>query len=283
MTKIALITDTNSSLPKEVAEHYGITQIPILIQFGEETYITGTNIDDRKVFQLIDERKVLPTTAAPAPAAFEQAFQNAFESGADEVLCICCSSKVSATYNSALMAASEFPDKDISVVDSLQLTLAEGFQVLGAADAIAAGATKKEALEIIEEIRKHTFVFGALPTLKYLALGGRMGKLAAGFADTIEIKPILTMQDGKLELLEKIRTWKKAKQRLVDLAQKSVQGVEIRKIGLTHVDNQDGVLSLFDGLKEALSITSEPLISEFTPGLSVHSGSGFIGYVLVTS
>jgi DegV family protein with EDD domain len=282
MSKIAFITDTNSSLPIEVAAKYDIVQIPIHIQFGEETYITGVNIDDRKLFDLIDERKILPTTAAPAPSAFEKAFQTAFDNGAEEIICVCCSSQVSATFNAAQIAANEFPGKGISVVDSLQLTLAEGFQVLGAAEAVHNGATREEALAIIDDIRSKTHVFAALPTLKYLAMGGRMGKLAASLGNTMEIKPILTMNEGKLELLEKIRTLRKAKQRLVELAKESAQDKKIKQVGLLHVNNPEGVLSLYEGLKEVLSFESDPLIGDFTPGLSVHSGAGFIGFVLIT-
>ena len=283
MKNIAIITDTNSSIPNEIASQFSITKIPILIQFGEESYTTGVDIDDGKLFEMIDDRNVLPTTAAPSPAAFQQAFQKAFQEGAEGIICVCCSSKVSATYNAALLAAEEFPGKDISVVDSLQLTLGEGFQVLGAAEAIADGASQQEALQVIEDIRIKTHVYAALPTLKYLAMGGRMGKLAAGLADTISIKPILTIQDGKLELLEKIRTWGKARKRLVQLAEECTEELEIKKIGLPHVNNPEGAALLFEDLKEVLSITQEPLISEFSPGLSVHSGAGFIGYVIVTS
>ncbi len=117
MKNIAIITDTNSSIPNEIASQFSITKIPILIQFGEESYTTGVDIDDGKLFEMIDDRNVLPTTAAPSPAAFQQAFQKAFQEGAEGIICVCCSSKVSATYNAALLAAEEFPGKDISVVD----------------------------------------------------------------------------------------------------------------------------------------------------------------------
>ena len=282
MSKIALITDTNSSLPVDISKKYDIVQIPIHIQFGEETYITGETIDDRKLFELIDERKVLPTTAAPSPGAFEAAYRDAFEKGADEVICVCCSSVVSATFTAAKMATEAFPEGKVSVVDSLMLSLAEGFQVLTAAEAIENGASRDEALAMIEGLRGKTHVFAALPTLKYLAMGGRMGKLAAGLADTMEIKPILTMQEGKLDLLEKIRTLRKAKQRLLDLARESTAGSNIIKIGLIHVNNEQAAVDLFESLKEVLPISIEPIIGEFTPGLSVHAGSGVIGFVLVT-
>jgi len=283
MARTAIITDTNASLPGDIIEKFDIIEVPIHIQFGDESYITGLDIDDEKLFKMIDERNILPTTAAPSPAAFQKAYQTGIDKGADRIICICCSSKVSATYQAAEMAKEYFPDQDITVVDSLQLSLGEGFQVIGAAEAAANGASKTEILNEIERIRIHTHVYGALPTLKYLAMGGRMGKLAAGLGNTLEVKPILTTVDGKLDLLEKIRTWRKAKKRLVDLGVACSAGKKIERIGLVHVNNEEGVQEFFVTLKKELSIDLEPVISEFTPGLSVHTGSGVIAFALVAS
>ena len=282
MPKIALITDTNASLPPEMITKYQIIQVPIHIQFGDESYITGVDIDDAKLFEMVDARQIFPTTAAPPPAAFQTAYQEAFDKGAEAIICICCSSEVSATFNAAQMAKEHFPEKDIAVVDSRQLSLAEGYQVIVAAEALSGGAGKDEVLSLIEDVQGRIHVYAALPTLKYLAMGGRMGKLAAGLADTMNIKPILSANDGKLDLLEKIRTWRKAKKRLVELAVESTGGAMIEKVGMIHVNNQEGVMALFEMLQEALPISAEPLFAEFTPGLSVHTGSGVIGFVIVT-
>ena len=281
MKKIILVTDTNASLPKEIIEKYQIIEVPIHIQFSEETYVTGETIDDLKLFNLIDERKIIPTTAAPSPSAFERAYQTAIERGAEHIICICCSGEVSATYNSAVMAKESFPTVDIHVVDSRGLSLAEGFQVIAAAEGIEAGNGLPEIIKSIDNVRDQMIVYAALPTLKYLAMGGRMGKLAAGLGNTLEIKPILTLQDGKLDLLEKVRTWRKAKQRLVDLAVENAQDAVIERVGLIHVNNEAGVLALYDELKDALNITEDPLLTEFTPGLSVHTGSGVIAFAMV--
>ncbi len=282
MSKIALVTDTNSSLPSNLVEKHHIITVPIHIQFGEETYITGQDIDDEKLFKLIDAKKTLPTTAAPSPSSFQKAFKNAFDDGADQIICVCCSSKVSATYNAALMAAETFPEKEISVVDSLQLCLAEGFQVLHATKAAASGMNKDDILAQLEDLRDRIHVYAALPTLKYLAMGGRVGKLAAGFGDTLEIKPILTSQDGKLDLLEKVRTWRKARERLIELARESVAGKTVEEIGLIHVNNLNGVEHLGEMLSEIFPLPENPIIAEFTPGLSVHTGTGVIGFVIIT-
>lgn len=281
MPKTVIVTDTNSSLSKAVCESLGIIQVPIHIMFGNETYLTGEDIGDEKLFKMIDEQQALPTTAAPSPNAFQKAFQQALDQGADQIVCICCSSKVSATYDAAKMAAGEFPGKEILVIDSLQLTLAEGFQVLKAAEMAAEGASLDEIEAAIEELKPRLHVYGALPTLKYLAMGGRMGKMAAGLADTLNIKPILTAKEGKLDLLEKVRTWRKARKRLVELAVEAAKNSAIKQIGMFHVNNVDGTLELYKDLAKTLPVPEDYTLEEFTPGLSVHAGSGVIGYVLV--
>lgn len=282
MTKIAIITDSDSSLPTNLAAKYNILQIPITVQFGEESFITGVNLDDARLFELIDARQTLPTTAAPSPNAFVKAFQQAFDEGAEQILCICVSSKISATYQAALNATEILPGKDITVIDSLNLCMAQGFIVLAAVEAAAHGASKEEILGIIQDLQPRIHVYAALPTLKYLAMGGRMGKLAASVANTLNIKPILTSRDGKLELLEKVRTLRKAEERLIELARECSDGKRIERIALIHVNNKNGVQALYAKLKSALQIDVEPIIADFTPGLSVHAGSGVIGFVLVT-
>ena len=113
MKNIAIITDTDSSLPVEVADQHGIRQVPITIHFGDESYTTGVDMDDARVFQEIERHQCLPTTAAPSPSAFSLAYETAFMAGADAVVCVCVSSKISATYNAALAACENFPGRRI--------------------------------------------------------------------------------------------------------------------------------------------------------------------------
>ena len=282
MTKISIITDTDSSLPPEIAMQYNITQVPITIHFGESTYTTGVDINDAILFEIIDQAKKLPTTSAPPPAAFEKAYQSAFDNGFDSIICICVSSRVSATYQAALTAREQFPEKDITVIDSMNLSLAQGLIVLTAAKAAQESETKDVILEKIEHVKNRLHVFAALPTLKYLAMSGRIGKLAAGLADTLDIKPILSVQEGKLDLLEKVRTMKKAQKRLIELAVESVNNKKIVQIGMVHVNNEIGAKELYQDLCAVLPCPTNPIFAEFTPGLSVHAGAGVIGYVLLT-
>ena len=281
MKKFAIITDTDSSLPPQIAEQFGIYQVPITIHFENENYTTGLDIDDVRVFELIDRYKKLPTTSAPPPAAFVKAYQTAFDQGADEIVCICVSSKVSSTYSSAQTACEMFPDREIHVVDSLNVSMGQGFMAIAAAEAAKAGADGAEILEVIDSTRKRLHTFAALPTLKYLAMSGRVGKMVAGMADTLNIKPILTIQDGKLELLERVRTTKKAHNRVLELVRLSINDKPIEKAAAIHVNNLLGAETLQSMLCEALSVPGPVLTVEFTPGLSIHAGAGLVGLVLL--
>ena len=281
--KICVVTDTDSSLPVDIAERAGVKQVPITIHFTTENYTTGVDIDDRKLFEIIDRENKLPTTSAPSPNAFAAAFEHAFTEGAESIFCICVSSKVSATYNSAVTACEFFPGRDIHVVDSLNLSMGLGFMALEAAAAARAGAGTEEILQVIESTGKRLHVFALLSTLKYLALSGRVGKLAAGMADTLNIKPILTVQDGKLGLLERIRTHKKAFERLLELSRLACAGKQIARLAILHVNDLEGALDLRQELCTILPCPDEILVCEFTPGLSVHSGTGVVGSVMLTN
>ncbi len=282
MNKIAIITDTDSSLPAEVAARNHITQVPILVQFGEKSFATGVEIDDRTLFERIDREGRLPSTAAPSPGAFVDAYRREFNAGAESIICITISSVMSAVFNSARMACESFPGREITVVDSQALSLAEGFMALAAADAVKKGSTHSEVVELVQSMAPRSQLYGALPTLKYLAMSGRVGKLAAGMANLLSIHPILTCRNGKLELLEKVRTHKMAIQRLVDLCVEAVGDREIEKIGFVHVNNPKGAADIAARLSAVLTFPADPLTAEFTAGLSVHTGSGMVGVALIT-
>ena len=283
MPKIAIITDTDSSLPKAVAEKYGILQVPIVVNFGEQILRTGIDIDDATLFARVDRDGVLPTTAAPAPGDFSSAYQQAFDSGADSVLCFCVSSEISATYAAAITAQETMPKRDVHVVDTRNLTMGQGFMVMAAAEAAQKGITIPEIIAIVEQVRKRSHMYAVLPTLKYLALSGRVGSLAAGFADVISIKPILTVRDGKLDLLERVRTLKKAWNRASELAAQAVGTNNVERMAIVHVNAQAEAQAFYNHLSRAVSFPGEVMYAELTPGLSVHSGAGMVGVCFVVS
>jgi DegV family protein with EDD domain len=231
----AIYTDTLASLPEQLASQYGIRQVPIAVNFGAEVFKTGIDINDASLFERVDREGKLPTTSAPAPGDFSTAFKEAFRDGAESVLCFCVSSEVSATYRAAVAASQAMADRNIQVVDTRNLSMGQGFMVLAAAEAAQAGKPAPEILSLVDGIRKRSYMFAVLPTLKYLAMSGRVGSLAAGFANVISIKPILTVQDGKLDLLERVRTLSRAWTRAIELSARAVGSHQIERLAMVHV------------------------------------------------
>ncbi len=281
MPKIAVITDTDSSLPRELAEQYGIQQVPITVHFADKSYTCGLDIDDQLLFELVDRTNKLPTTSAPSPSAFSAAFESAFSRGAETIVCICVSSKVSSTYQSALSACENFPGRDIAVVDSLNLSMGQGFMALAAAEAVQKGAGKEEILAQVSDVGQRLTLYAVLSTLKYLALSGRVGKIAAGMADTLNIKPILTVNEGKLDLLERVRTRKKAVERVLELLHRSLDGKPFERAAILHINALAQAGEFQAQLCAEFSCPKTILTVEFTPGLSVHAGSGVVGVVVL--
>jgi DegV family protein with EDD domain len=280
MSKTAVITDTDASLPPELAKKFDIVQVPIMIQFGDESF-HADDIDDAQTFARIDKTGKLPTTSAPSPGQFIEAYKAAFNAGYDDILCFTVSSEISATYTAALTAADQFPEKEISVIDTKTLTVCQSFMALAAAKALKNGFSKENAIVAAQDVGKRSSLFAALATLKYLAMSGRVGYLAAGFANILDVKPILTIRNGKLDMLERVRTQNKAWERVVALAVEKAAGSPIEQMTIVHVCAPEAAKKLEDMLRSYLPCPDEILHTELTPGLSVHSGAGLVGVGMV--
>ena len=281
MSSITIITDTDSSLPADVAEQHGIRQVPINIIFDEETFLTGVDIDDGALFARVDREGKLPTTSAPTPGQFAEAYEAAFGAGADAIICYCVSSEISATYSAAVTARELMPARDITVIDSRNVAMALGFTVLAAAEAAAAGASRKEILAHATDVSERTHLFGALATLKYLAMSGRVGHLAAGMANLLNVKPILTIREGKLDMLERVRTRQKAWSRVIELAGETLAGRPVERLAIQHVNVPEDAEVFRRQLCAAIPCPKQVITAEFTAGLSVHTGVGIVSVTFV--
>ena len=284
MPKISIITDSDSGLPTDLAAQYGIRQVPITVNFENEVFETGVDIDDYSLFEKIDQNGKLPTTAAPSPGKFAEAYQAAFEQDqADEILCLTVSSAISGTYDAAKVAADNLTiDKPITVIDTQSLSIAQGFMALTAAKAVQQGASSQEAAEAALDVGSRSYLYGALATLKYIAMSGRVSTLKADIANLLSIKPVLTLQNGKLEMLEQIRTRKKAWARMIELLAQDIDGKPIAQLAIVHSTAPDNAEAFKAIIQAELPCPDEIIIADFTAGLSVHAGAGMIGVAAVT-
>jgi DegV family protein with EDD domain len=282
MSSIAIITDSDASLPADVAARYNIRQVPIIIQFGLESLRTEIDIDDVSLFARIDREGKLPTTAAPSPGQFLEAYEAAFAAGADAIVCLCVSSAISGTYGAAVTAKEMLPDGTIEVVDTRVVSMAQGFMALAAAEAAQAGANVAEVVATALAVGERSHLFAALSTLKYLAMSGRVGQVAAGFGNLLSVKPVLTMRDGKLDLLEKVRTRSKVLARVIELTGEAMAGQPIRQMAVLNVAAREEAMAFEAPLRAALPCPETIIHADLTAGLSVHTGAGMLGVVVVS-
>ncbi len=281
MASIAIITDTDSSLPADVAARYNIRQVPINIHFGQETFRTGVDIDDARLFARIDRTGQVPTPSAPSPGQFAQAYRAAFAEGAQQVICFCVSSQASATCSAAVTACDLFPAHQITVVDTASVTMGQGFMVLAAAEAAEAGASKEEILARAVAVRERVHLYAALSTLKYLAMSGRVQTLTAGVANLLNVKPILTLREGKLDLLERVRTRANAWRRVIELAVRAAGQRPVERVAILHVNALAEAQQFEEQLRASLPCPDTIMMAGLTPGLSIYGGNGLVGVALV--
>lgn len=234
---IQIVIDSTTDLPAQPAEQVKI--VPLTIHFGEQQYVSGVDIDARSFYEKLVESDVLPTTSQPTPAAFADVFQAAVEAG-DEVVCITISSKLSGTFQSASIAAMDFPGK-VFVVDSCTVTLGCGILTQYALDMAKQGISARELAERVEKKREKVRLLALLDTLEYLKKGGRISSTVAFAGGLLNIKPVICVAEGEVKLLGKARGFRQGSNLLVQ---------QIEKAG--GVDFDLPVLLGYTGLSDAM-------------------------------
>ena len=221
MSKVAIVTDSTSNIPAELMNGYAISVLPLNLIWGDETFQDGVDIQPDEFYQRLKSNKICPTTSQPSPEAFRQVYEKLIADGFD-ILSVHISARLSGTMHSALQARNMVDSEKVEVVDLEMASMALGFPVLAAAQAAKEGATLEECKAIAVRCSANSGALFTVSTLEYLHRGGRIGGASAFLGTALDLKPILSLVDGKIEPIERVRTLNKAIDRLVENLKKTV-------------------------------------------------------------
>jgi DegV family protein with EDD domain len=275
MSKVAIVTDSTSYIPKELLEKYPISVAPQVLIWGEQSYEDGVDISPSEFYTRLKGAKILPSTSQVMPKSFNKIFDHLL--GQDyQVLALLLSEKLSGTIASAVQACELHPGAPIEIVDSYSTAMALGFQVLTVARAAQEGASLAECKALAEKARQHTGVVFAVDTLEFLHRGGRIGSASRFLGTALNIKPILELVDGRVEAVERVRTRQKSLERLLDLTAERIGSRQPVRLATLHAQAPEEARMLLDmGLKRFNTV--EHIFSEVSPVVGNHTGPGTVG------
>lgn len=271
MRRIGIVTDSSCDLPPGLAARHDVTVVPLTVRFGQEALVDGVDLDTATFWRRPESSPRLPETAAPGPGAFVDAFDGL--TGCDGVVCICLSSSLSGTYQAAVLAALE-TDMPVKVVDSGLVSMALGLTVLAAAEVADGGGDLETVAASAADSARRANVFAALDTLEYLEKGGRIGHLSALLGGILDIKPLITLEEGAVAAGGRART----RARALSSIARHVAGRVISRIALIHSSAENLPL-----LRDALGLSGmdEVVVAELGPVVGTHTGPGVLGVAYI--
>ncbi len=269
---VKIVTDSSADLPVELAEELGITVVPLYVRFGDQVYRDRIDITEDEFYQRLQDDPVHPSTTQPSPQDFINAYQK-LSPEADGIVSVHISAKLSGTCNSALQAKEMIGDRcPVEVIDSQTMTMSLGMISVAAAKAANAGASLSEVVNEVNRIIPTCHLIGLLDTLKYLALGGRIGKAKALLGSVLNVKPILTLKDGEVAPAGQVRSRSKGTDRLFDFVRNASN---IAEVALMYNTTPDEAQALADRI--AVILPGERIaIARLGPMLGVHTGPGIL-------
>ncbi len=268
---VAIVTDSTCDLPPHLLAAHGIYVIPQKIIWNGVIYRDGVELSSNDFYQFLASARDLPTTMPPSPAEFARYFEAA-RGGADVVIALLLSSKLSQSFIHAQQAAREL-DFPVFVLDTQTISLALGFAVLAAADARSQGAPVEQILNAARQSRRQSQVYFTVNTLDFLYRGGRIGGARHLLGKALSIKPILTISGGQVEPVENVRTRQRAVQRMLELAANGTHSAV--RVGVTHGDAAEEAHALLDYIAQAWQ-PQQLVASNTCPAIGAHTGPGVL-------
>lgn len=280
MSRVAIVTDSAADLSPRTADAAGIAVVPLEVSFGSERFRAGVDLPTDEFWRrLTAPGAPFPTTAAASPGDFRATFEACFERGAGAIVCIDIAETLSGTVKSARIARELLPERDITVIDSRTASMGVGLLALLAADLAAAGESATAIAETVARRISDVDLYVALDTLEYLRKGGRISGAQAAIGGLLSIKPIITVRDGVVETVDRVRTKSKARERLFEL----LTARPVERIAVLHADQpdvsafRDELVARMPGSIDPNLVTVEPI----GPSVGPHLGPGAVGAVLL--
>lgn len=271
---IRILADSVSDIPLSYREQYQIEILPLMVNFEEESFRDGVDLQPDEFFIKLKQATKLPTTSQVNPGTFIETFERIIEAG-DEAVVILMSSEMSGTYNAAISAVEYLQTDLISIVDSRAISFGYGMLVLEAAQMVEQGATRETIVSVTKDHANRMVNLFVVDTLEYLQKGGRLSASEAFIGNLLSIKPILTIEDGKLKSLDKVRGRKKAVKWIIEYLEKESIDLSEKTVGFFHADDAE---HMEEFMQEIIARNAPKEIIRSTVGTVVgtHSGPGCV-------
>ena len=272
---IRVVMDGAGDMPLDWYAKYDIQVIPINIHFGERMYLQGEDLSDADFYRLADESGTIPKTSQPTPQQFVDFYKRISQPG-DTIISVHVTSKLSGTYSSAQIAAQELKGEyEVYPFDSAAGSVAMGYMVKEARQMERSGASAQEILRRLDFIRKQTQLILTLNTLEYARMSGRVKTLQAALASILNVKPIIILQDGVLNMAEKVRTRQKAIDYVLSLVKERV-GKKMVNVGVVHAADEEAGKALLEKVRSVFNL-NELVMTDLSIGVAANLGPGTLG------
>jgi len=282
MSRVAVVTDSASDMDPARAASLGITIVPLIVNFGSETYSAGVDLSTADFWKRMTAPDApFPTTAACSPGDFQVAYQRLFDEGADAIVSVHVAGTLSGTIKAAEVARASLKDRDIQIIDSMSASMGEGMLAELAVQMASDGRSAAEIAETLNRRREDLQVYLALETLEYLKRGGRISGAQAAIGTLLSVKPIIEIKDGRVETAERVRTRGKAREKLVELL--AVRPMErLSVLHTTNADVDEFVEQIIPRIPGGID-RSKVTIDTVGPSVGPHLGPGCVGGVALYS
>jgi DegV family protein with EDD domain len=274
--KIGIVTDSTADISSELAIKNDIHVVPAIMVIEGRSLEDVKGISREELYRQLPGMKTIPTTAAPSTGTFQKVYEELIKEGIDHICSIHVASTLSGIYNSSLIAAKVFGNR-VHVIDSCQVTLGMGFQVLAAAEVARSGKAINEIQKAIEDIRKRIHLVAMLDTLEYVRRSGRVSWARYNLSNLLQIKPFLGIDNGNVIRMGETRTRQKGIERL----QKMLSDLgPLERLAVLHTNAEQDAIEFAEHFKEL--VKHHPLIINVTSIIGVHVGPNGLGFVAVT-